>query len=176
MNRKTEIKRGNKTVLSSILFLLLLFSAGISHQAIAQQINPSVVCSGGETFTTSSLSLEFTIGEIATESLTSSGLQLTQGFIQGNDQNIGIEEQMINKDDLKIYPNPTSNRIYLFYNSKETNAVKLWVNDLQGKQIFSLDFEASPMPLQLDKLNPGFYTVSVLFDNHQIINKKIIKQ
>ncbi len=176
MKRKTEIKHGNKTVLNSIPLLLLLFIAGIPHQAMAQQITPTVICSGGETFTGSSLSLDFTIGEIATESLSATGLLLTQGFIQGTDPNTGIKEQTVSDNDLKIYPNPASDRIFLFYDNKKSDPVKAAVNDLQGRQIISLNFDTNPMPVQLSKLNPGFYTVSILFDNGQKINKKFIKQ
>ncbi len=177
MKRKPKTKIMNKLLLSSIpLFILLMFFTGMPDQGIAQQVTPAVICSGGETFTASSLSLDFTVGEITTESLSTTGLLLTQGFNQGPDPNTGIEEITDNGDDLKVYPNPASDRIYLFYNDEETNPVKVGVNDLQGRCILSVDFNTNPMLIHLDKLNPGFYTVSILFDNRQTINKKIIKK
>ena len=176
MKRKTKTRIRNRLLLSSIPLLLLMFLNGIPDQGLAQQVTPAVICSGGETLTASSLSLDFTIGEITTESLSATGLLLTQGFNQGSNPNTGIEEKTINGDDLKVYPIPASDRIYLFYNNKETHPVNVGVIDLQGRCVLSLDFNTNPLLIHLDKLNPGFYTVSILFDNHQIINKKIIKQ
>jgi len=176
MKRKPKTKIVNRLLLGSIPVLLLMFFTGMPDESMAQQVTPAVICSGGETLTASSLSLDFTIGEITTESLSTGSLLLTQGFNQGPDPNTGIEEKMINGNDLKVYPNPANDRIYLFCNDEEIHPAKIMINDLQGRRILSLDFTTNPMLIHLDQLNPGFYTVSILFDNHQIINKKIIKQ
>ena len=177
MNGKPKVNFPNKSLFSYIpLFLWLLFSAGIPKHGTAQQVTPTVVCSGGETFTTASLSLDFTVGEIVSESLTSTGLLLTQGFNQGPDANTGIEEKLTNEKDLLIYPNPAADRIYLLYNNTNTRPVSAEVRDIQGRSIVHTCFDTNPLQINLEKTAPGFYTVAVLFDNGQTINKKFIKQ
>ncbi len=174
---KQKIKTMNKLLfLNGLLFLLLLFFAGLPDHGIAQQITPTVTCSGGETFTNSTLSLDFSIGEIITETLSATGLLLTQGFIQCPDRNTGIDEKTMDEKDMIVYPNPATDRIYLLYKNTETNPVKIHVKDLQGRIILRLNFDTNPMAVNLNTLNPGFYTVAILFDNRQTINKKIVKQ
>ena len=158
------------------LLLIMLIITGINTESKSQQITLAVVCSGGETFNASSLSLDFTIGEITTESLSAGSFLLTQGFIQSDESSTGFEENSINEKHLKYYPNPAYEKIYVFYSDKENQPFKVLVNDISGKCILSLDFNTNPLLILLDKLNPGFYTLSLLFDNHQTINKKFIKQ
>ncbi|MCF6356799.1 MAG: hypothetical protein L3J54_03245 [Draconibacterium sp.] len=50
---------------------------------MAQQLSPEVVCSGGGSVFGNSVYLDYSIGQIADELLTNSGLTLTQGFLQG---------------------------------------------------------------------------------------------
>ncbi len=177
MKRKPKTKIMNKFLLSGLPpILLLMFFTGMPEYINAQQVTPMVVCSGGETFTGNGLSLDFTVGEIMTESLSTTGLLLTQGFIQGADKNTGIDENFIDENDLLVYPNPASDRIYLTYDKTKANPVSVDIKDLQGRTILRAGFDVNPITVKLDRLSPGFYTVSVLFDNRQTINKKIIKQ
>ena len=176
MKRKLKTKTVNGLLLSSIPLLVLLFFTGIPENSIAQQVTPAVVGSGGETFTGNGLSLDFTVGEIMTESISTTGLLLTQGFLQGPDRNTGIEENLIEEKNIVVYPNPAVNRLYILYNDEETKPVSADIKDLQGRLVLRTDGGINPLYLNLEKLTPGFYTVSILFENHQIINKKIIKQ
>jgi hypothetical protein len=176
MRRKLKTKTVNGLLLSSIPLLVLLFFTGIPENSIAQQLTPAVVSSGGETFTGNGLSLDFTVGEIMTESISTTGLLLTQGFLQGPDRNTGIEENLIDEKDIVVYPNPAANQLYILYNDQDTRPVSADIKDLQGRLVLRTDGGINPLYLNLEKLTPGFYTVSILFENHQIINKKIIKQ
>ncbi|NOX86539.1 MAG: T9SS type A sorting domain-containing protein [Chlorobi bacterium] len=177
MKRKPKTKIMNKLLLSGApLFLLLIFFTGMSDNGKAQQITPTVVCSGGETLTAASLSLDFTVGEIATGSLSTTGLLLTEGFIQGPDRNTGVQENLIDEKAVVVYPNPVTSGIYILCNDPETGPVSTEIKDLQGRMVLRSDSRSNPMHLNLEKLTPGFYTVSIQFKNHQIINKKIIKQ
>ena len=171
--KKEPYKKNMKQPGCILLLILLIFLTG---NVFSQQVTPSVICSGGETFTTSSLTLDFTIGEIATETLSGNGVLLTQGFNQNIIPNLGIEEEKVNSDDITIYPNPVSDRLCLLFNGEKTKPVKVKINDLGGRVVFSQDFNNNPLIIHPEKLEPGFYTVTVVFDNHLTINKKIIKQ
>ncbi len=83
-----------------MVFLQFMLIVGGTGYAIAQELNPSVISSGGETFNASGYSLDFVIGEIVTESYTEHGVMLTQGFLQGKEEGLSINEQTINADDI----------------------------------------------------------------------------
>jgi len=174
MKRNQKTKTMRKVLLrTGTICLLFLITVTTTF---AQQLTPTVVSSGGESFTGSNLLLDFSIGEIATETLNTTGLSLTQGFIQGPDNNTGIEETLVNDNDLILYPNPATDRIYLQYNDPDTHPVKAEIKDLQGRTVLCSEFCANPLVIRTEELTSGFYTVAVIFDNHQRLNKKMIKQ
>jgi len=81
MKRKRIIKPIEKLArIIMVVFLHFTLIAGITDYAIAQELNPSVISTGGETFIASGYSLDFVIGEIVTESYTEQSVMLTQGF------------------------------------------------------------------------------------------------
>ena len=176
MKRKQKTKTVNRLLLSSIPLLLLLFFTGMPENSTAQQITPTVVSSGGETLTGSNLLLDFTIGEITTETLSATGLSLTQGFMQGPDRNTGIEEMSVDENAVVIYPNPVTDRLYLQYRDLEPHPVTAEIKDLQGRTILRSAFNMNPLVVNLEKLSPGFYTATIIFKNHQTITKKLIKR
>jgi len=176
MKRNQNMKPACNLLRKIILLVFpVLFVATLTGNGFAQQITAQVICSGGETFVSANYSLEFAIGEITTESFVSNNLTLSQGFIQGLETPTGFNEKTIEGNDIVVYPNPSSHHAYLLCNA-ETKPLKVDVRDIQGKTILSSDFSTNPMFINLNQLKPGFYTIAILFGNHQTINKKIIKQ
>ena len=144
--------------------------------SFAQQLTPTVIASGGGTLLSNNLALDFTIGEIATETLSVTGTLLTQGFLQGPDNSTGISETTVNTNDVLIYPNPVTSRIYLCYEDPSARPEKTIIKDPQGRTVLTQAFDTQPLMIDLSTLAPGFYTVTIEFENHQTITKKIIKQ
>ena len=174
MKRNQKTKTMRKALLrTGIICLLYLITA---TTIFAQQLTPTVVSSGGESFTGNNLLLDFTIGEITTETLAANGSSLTQGFLQGPDSNTGIEETVVDQKEIVVYPNPATDRIYLLSGNKEVQPLKTIIKDIQGRTVQNLEFDTNPLMERLDGLTPGFYTVTIEFNNHQSINKKVIKQ
>jgi hypothetical protein len=66
--------------MSKFYFLPAIAALLVSLSAAAQSINPQVITSAGNYFTSSTGSLSFTIGEIAVGSYSGPGGNLTQGF------------------------------------------------------------------------------------------------
>jgi len=91
------------------------------------------------------------------------------------EQTTGVDQKTIDENDIVVYPNPSVNHTYLLCNA-ETKPIKIDIRDIQGKTILSRDVNTNPMLIDLSQLQSGFYTIAILFGNHQIINKKIIKQ
>ena len=75
-----------------MVFFQFLFIIGIADYAIAQELNPIVISTAGESFTVSGYSLDFTIGEIVTETYSEQGFMLTQGFLQGKEGETAIKD------------------------------------------------------------------------------------
>lgn len=62
--------------------LLISLFATLSTGLFAQTLNPTVITTAGGYTTGATVSLSWTLGELATETLSNSNLVLTQGFQQ----------------------------------------------------------------------------------------------
>jgi hypothetical protein len=141
-----------------------------------QQITSSVICTGGEAFFNNGYYIDFTIGEIMTETFTSSKNLLSQGFLQGIENNIGIKELTAEESEIIIYPNPAVNHIYIFNNNSEIKPVSIDIANIQGKVVLRQLSISHQKYFDIEKLTPGLYIISIQFNNRQIINKKLVKQ
>lgn len=89
---------------------LLLIAAGvfITLNGFGQSIAPEVISSAGSHDTGGSVKLDWTMGEMATTTLTGGSNSLTQGFHQPYFVITSIKVQEEPKFILKAFPNPTS--------------------------------------------------------------------
>jgi len=176
MKRKRIIKPITKfTRIFMVVFFQFTLIAGIADYAVAQELNPSVISSGGETFIASGYSLDFVIGEIVTESYTEQGVMLSQGFLQGEEEGLSINEQTINAGDIDVYPNPSYNNVYIMYNGEE-KPTRIEIYNIQACLVHSVLFENNPMAINLLHLNPGLYVLRAIFSNQNFVSQKIIKK
>lgn len=149
--------------MKKLLFLLAigLFCLG---PVVAQTMAPSVISSAGGAERTPTLSLEWTLGELAVQSLeTRNGLQ-TEGFHQPvlkvEAQALVNENELAARYDIQIRPNPVRSYLQVNVRSEETAAIQLTLIDLNGKVLIrrtlaypfdfsALDMEAYPAGLYL---------------------------
>ena len=158
-----------------MVLLQLILILGLTDYAIGQQLNPSVISTGGETYTASGCSLDFVIGEIVTESYTKQGVMLTQGFLQGAGEELAINEHTIGADDIDVYPNPSDDMVYIMCRADD-KPIRIEVVDMHGSIVLSVQFNINPMAVSLKQLNPGLYMIRLMFSIHNVIGKKIIKK
>ena len=176
MKRKQIIKPTAKFVrMIMMVFLQLILLTGLIDYANAQEINPYVVSSGGETFTASGISLDFVIGEIVTESYTEGSTMLTQGFLQGTEEGLAIYNQSANADDIVVFPNPVSNIVNIMCKG-EDKPMYIEIIDIQGCKISSIQNANNPLPINIECLTPGLYVVKLIFPDHNSVTKRIIKK
>jgi hypothetical protein len=176
MKRKRIIKTITKFArIIMMVFLQLTLIIGLTDDAIAQELNPSVISTGGETFIASGCSLDFVIGEIVTESYTEQGVMLTQGFLQGKEDGMAINEQTISIDDIDVYPNPSNDMLYIMCEAKDM-PIRIEIVGIQGCIVSSVQFKNNPMAVSLNQLNPGLYMLRLIFPDHNYVSKKIIKK
>lgn len=91
-----------------------------------------------------------------------------------------INDEMMASEDMKVYPNPCSNNLFIEWAKlKDQAAVDVQITDLTGKTVFretNFDVYYSPkMRLDLSGLQPGIYLASITDNNYNTITKRIIK-
>ncbi|MEL6698377.1 MAG: T9SS type A sorting domain-containing protein [Bacteroidota bacterium] len=124
----------------------------------AQNLTPEVIASAGESFNNGSLSLEWTLGELATESLSNGGvIILTQGFHQPTDQVTSIEDPISQLDDVRVFPNPTSESLFVERTKMGNLDLVLW--DMKGTVIMQTRMLTTSQSLDLSHLPSGVYVL-----------------
>ncbi|WP_020571730.1 T9SS type A sorting domain-containing protein [Neolewinella persica] len=82
-----------------------------SHTLGAQSLTPEVVATTGETFSNSTVTLEWTLGEIMTETF-SERITMTQGFHQPPEGVPPVGTTALSADNpIVLYPNPATKRV-----------------------------------------------------------------
>jgi len=100
----------------------------------AQSLSSSVIGSAGENFNAPIGSLEWTLGEIMTETYKESMGYLTQGFHQPATIKItGLEDA--EEENVFVYPNPAREVLYL--KTIENGDYQFELFDLQGQKLIS---------------------------------------
>ena len=152
--------------------LLTLLIVALSLPGISQQLSPSLLCSGGETFVADNQSLEFAIGEIATETFQSESNSLTQGFFQGSQEGTNIEETFIKNANVRVFPNPTKGQININY---EETPKYIEVIDMHGHSLFVIQNSQKTAKLNIGNLQNGVYLLRLVFEGNIPIIKRIVK-
>lgn len=146
-NKNTQLKK----------LILIIGIAGVSLVS-AQSLAPEVIASGGASFSSASAKIEFTIGEVATSTLTSGSNILTQGFHQPKIQFSSIQNY---NDDyvFTIYPNPTEQ--FVTVESTKADDMRLHVYDANGKAIYVSSIFQQKITVDLEFLAAGSYVLRI---------------
>lgn len=107
---------------------LVLFAFALTARAQVAEI----VATGGGQLSASTISIEFTVGDIAVEPLNGSSLHLFEGFQAINYGN-NIVTGLLSETVLSIYPNPTQK--FLTIEADFSPGSTFRVTDISGKQI-----------------------------------------
>ena len=143
------------------LFLFLLCSHFAVH---AQVLRPSVWATAGrsQVATTKNAILSFTVGETAIATLNQSGISYGQGFHNGTLVIVGTEDLDLKAWKLRIFPNPTSESLYIDFSQPGEGAqlhASVW--NLLG-QCLSKPIKLEPngaQTLDVAHFPPGVYVL-----------------
>ncbi|TVR81510.1 MAG: T9SS C-terminal target domain-containing protein [Chitinophagaceae bacterium] len=116
----------------------LLLTIAISLTALysfGQSLSPTVISSSGAFHTAGGYSLSQTVGETVIETLSSSDLILTQGFHQPEKLSVGISSNSLSIWDVNVFPNPTSNSVFLEISASSDVDINVELFDVLGKKI-----------------------------------------
>ena len=143
----------------TILFTINLFSQG-------------VISSQGDSYTDSSASIDFTIGEVVTSTVSNGEKTLTQGFHQTNLSFVSIENHVPNYEAI-IFPNPTDN--FLNIKAISFKNVNYSLFDEMGKLVLNGTLYSEKTSLDVSKLHTGLYSLVLNNSENKLKTFNIIK-
>jgi hypothetical protein len=124
----------------------------------AQSLTPEVIATAGTNYSNASSQIEFTIGEVATSTLTAGGNTLTQGFHQPELRFASLEDYA-NDYVFTLYPNPTQE--FVTVESTKEDDMQVHVYDANGKSILVSSVFQQKITLDLQTLAAGSYVLMV---------------
>lgn len=159
---------------------LFSISIGISLNAAAQQNFRSVISAAGGADKSDNIELEWTLGEVATETLTDINSLYTQGFHQPvlSAEKIKSKPQLISAlKNISIFPNPASGIINIQFGFTSDEKLFVILYDLYGQELLRKENPAGSTLLQLNlsKYAHGTYLLKIQnstgsdFSNYKII-------
>lgn len=139
-----------------------------SYSIHAQSLTPEVVASSGESFTSSTIYLDWTLGELVTETF-SGNVELTQGFHQPTITPTSIDDLASSLGTIKVYPNPTSGNLFIEREKRGDLQLMLW--DMKGSVVMQVNMSDVMQELDLSQLTEGIYILRM--SDGQTVSKSI---
>ncbi len=146
------------------ILILFCLSINLCFSQANYIVSPEVISSSGGGYSNFNYNLSFTIGEISTETLQSSSVILTQGFHQDYINITSLSENMFTNN-VKVYPNPTNDQLFVSFDSFDSANIKL--TDYTGKVVLKKQnyFINHERYIDLSFLPSGLYLLSLNFND-----------
>jgi hypothetical protein len=138
----------------------VLFSLFATISVSAQE----VVSTQGDSYSNTSGSIDFTVGEVVINTGTDGSNSITQGFHQSNWSLVGVVDHDLSYEAI-VFPNPTEDILNIRTHAFENVMYSLY--DAQGKLIIQNKLSAEQTLIQVSHLAAGSYSL--------ILNNKIQK-
>jgi len=148
----------------------------VSLTGFTQTISKQVIGPAGATYENGNNKLSYTAGEVLVGAMTSEdgSIQLGNGYYPSLDLSTLNTQSPELKLQLKVYPNPTTEAIFITHPTEQFFEVR--ITDISGKQILQTAHQKQ-QPLNVQSLTSGTYFVTVTTrDSKQTNTYKIIKQ
>ena len=124
-------------------------------------LEPSVIASGGSYAETETMSISWTLGELATTTLSGGDMILTQGFQQPSDFGTGISPEELNWE-ITAYPNPVKDQLFIRFDIDRTRDFWIEIQDVTGR-VLSLEQHKEIFPGDVIQVNTSRFTYGVYF-------------
>lgn len=141
-----------------------LFALLFARMVAAQNLSPTVVNASGGVIQNSSYSLEWSLGELAVSTLSSSVNLLTQGFLQPTATTVGTND-LFDESRFSAFPNPVSDWLNLQTDMPDIQTVK--IHDVLGRLALQSRFQST---LDVHKLNSEIFIVSLFDKNNKFLH------
>jgi hypothetical protein len=141
-------------------YIFILITSLFVLNAVGQK--QEVISSAGGYYTTTGITLSWTLGETIIPSYTAGGLILTHGF-QSVLRTVIVEENIETPVKVTVYPNPASDYLNISFAEPLDAEVNLMLIDGQGKLFKTQIIEATISEVQLNfqDLPSGIYLLKL---------------
>lgn len=156
--------------------LLTIAAFALIGAVRAQTVMPQVVSSSGGSGQNAQGSLDWTIGEPVTSTVTDGTSTLTQGFQQPTLLIATAQTDLNELTQLVVYPNPTADYVTLKLNKYDNNQYTYKVHDISGKIVLEGKASTNNANVSFHGLASGQYTLSLIDNQLKSQNISIIKQ
>ena len=147
-------------------FFLFLFGTAINFCPAQVQQAATVNAAGGSA-QLSGNTYEWSIGEmVLVNTVMTTNLVVTQGLLQPVLNTTGIRQPELTADQLKVYPNPTKDIVFIQPNLKPNTSLSLLLYDISGRAFFRktlvLKTGTEVQPVDLGKYAAGNYLLDIV--------------
>ena len=146
-----------KKIISLIITTTFFSVSGFAQLALEQ----SVIASGGGYAESESMSLSWTLGELAITTLTGGDKILTQGFQQSFGFGTGITAQELNWK-ISAYPNPMIDVLFVKFDVDRAREFWIEIQDVTGR-VISREHQKEIRPGDVVQLNTSDFTDGIYF-------------
>jgi len=84
-----------------------------------------------------------------------------------------LNNELKNKDDIQLYPNPATDRVYV--DSKETKKVQMQVYNIIGECVLQRELKGGINEIDMSKLSNGIFMIRIIGENWEA-KRKLIKE
>lgn len=149
---------------NSLVLMAILTSCSVFSQ--------EVVATQGDSYTGTSGSIDFTIGEVVIDTGTDGVSDITQGFHQPSWNYLGVFSHSSSYEAL-IYPNPTTDVVSIKTADFEDVSYKLY--DATGRLVLEGTLYNEITPLDLTHYATGTYSITLAKEGENLKTFKLIK-
>ena len=145
---------------------LLMIAISMGGFLFSQSISRSVIASAGDYFANGSVSVSWTLGDLATETLSSGSLVLTQGFQQPDTikgTNSVVPDFPSQGFSIKVYPNPATDYLNVVLQGNDDADLQLQFFDAIGRrlQVSTVYAGSNEATLDIAGYRAGIYFLKV---------------
>lgn len=149
---------------NTLVLFSLLATVGVSAQ--------EVVSSQGASYSNTSGTIDFTVGEVIIDTGTDGTNYLTQGFHQSSWNLVGLEDNAPDYE-VSIFPNPADDVLNIKASTFGNVTYRLY--DAQGNLVLEDKLCAEQTSVQVSQLAPGSYSLTLSNDAQILKTFKLVK-
>ena len=121
------------------------------------------------------LSLNWTLGEVITETSSSQAITLTQGYQQSKLEVISLNQENSTNVYCNVYPNPSSDFVVIDFKGRLDKDSKFSIFDSNGVEVLQNKIEEERSFVSIKNLSAGSYIIKITSPNLSGNNFRIIK-
>jgi hypothetical protein len=160
-----------------ILAILFLASVLVQGQNVTKGSTPSLqlLGSAGGTYKNSSYQLDWSVGEILTQTYLDSQNSLAQGFHQGKYAITAINQAKYVQFEITVFPNPATDVVVLCIDKQQLEDLSYLLTDMNGKILHVSKISTNQQQINLNGIAAGSYFLNVRSGKSALKTFKIIK-